>query len=234
MFRLCEKYASARFTSFLDGAMQLCIKENAYCGENTMFFGGFEDSERKIFGVFPEWIEPSAEEFPIDVIKIEHTYGSQLSHRDYLGSVMSLGIDRAKTGDILIDGNTAYIFAERDISGYIKDNLNKIGNKGVRTQLCGIGDIVLPERRFADVNIVAASMRLDAVIAPLAKLSRSQAVRLIESGRVSVNHREALKGSFELKEGDLVSVRGFGRAIVDKIGTNTRSGRLHIVMKKYV
>lgn len=234
VFRLCEKYACPRFTSFLDGAMQLCVKENIYCGDNTMFFGGFEDSERKILGVFPEWTEPSEQEFPIGVLKISHTYGGELSHRDYLGSIMSLGIERSKTGDILVDGNTAFVFAESDICSYIKNNIKKIGSRGVDIEICAADDIVLPERKFQTLNIVAASMRLDAIVGALAKLSRAQAVRLIEGGKVSVNHKEILKAAYEVNEGDLISVRGFGRALADKVGANTRSGRLHVVMKKYV
>ena len=222
-FNLCEKYA-----------MQNCIKENVYCGDTTMFFGGFEDSERKMFGVFPEWIEPDTMQFPISIVKITHKYGSELSHRDYLGSIMSLGIDRSKTGDILIDGNNAYVFAESDICDYIKNNINKIGNKGVVTSVCDASEVVLPERKFQIMNVVAASMRLDAVASAMMNSSRAHTAKLIEAGKVSVNHREITKGAYEVKEGDLLSVRGFGRALIDQIGANTRSGRLHVVIKKYI
>lgn len=234
IFNLCEKYAEPRFTPFLDGAMQNCIKENVYLDENVTFFGGFADSERQMLGVFPEWILPDTELFPIDVVKIEHKFGSELSHRDYLGSIMSLGIDRSKTGDILIDGNTAYVFAESDISDYIKNNISKIGNKGVSVDICKIGDITLPERKFQSMNVVAASMRLDAVVSAVTNSSRSNTAKLIDAGKVSVNHKEVTKVAYEIKKGDLLSVRGFGRVIVDDIGTNTRSGRLHITVKKYI
>lgn len=233
-FNLCEKYASPRFTSFLDGAMQNCIKENVYPGENAIFFGGFEGSERQMLGVFPEWILPDISMFPISVVKIEHKYGSALSHRDYLGSIMSLGIERSKTGDILVDGNTAYVLAESDICDYIKNNISKIGNKGVSVSVCEIGDITLPERKFQIMNVVAASMRLDAVVAAVTNSSRANTAKLIDAGKVNVNHKEITKVAYEIKKGDLLSIRGFGRVIVDDIGTNTRSGRLHIIVKKYI
>lgn len=233
-FNLCEKYASPRFCDFLDGAMQECIRENMYLDDNAVFFGGYDDSERCMLGVFPEWIQPSNEMFPISVVKIEHKFGAPLSHRDYLGSIMSLGIERSKTGDILVDGNTAYVLAHSDICTYIKNNISKIGSKGVTTSVCGIGDITLPERKFQIMNVVAASMRLDAVAAAAANVSRANIVRLIESGKVSVNHREITKAAYEVKKGDLLSIRGFGRAIVADTGNNTRSGRLHIVIKKYI
>ncbi|MBR5270916.1 MAG: hypothetical protein IKV64_01900, partial [Clostridia bacterium] len=110
LFRLCEKHATAKFSSFLDGGEIATIQERAVFpyGFNTMFFGGFEESECKMLGVFPEWSECDIQEFPIKALKISGLFTKPLTHRDYLGSLLSLGIERNKLGDIaVIEDNSA-------------------------------------------------------------------------------------------------------------------------------
>lgn len=230
---MCERKCEPQFTDFLDGEQIRIIKENCLRGDlQFKFFGGFSDAERKMLGVFPEWADEF--EFPILVLEVSHSFGGELSHRDYLGSLMGLGIERKKTGDILIKENTAYIFVAESVSAYVRDNLSKIGSRGVKVKIKEISDIEVPEKKFLKLDAVCASMRLDAVVGAAANISRSKASEFITAGLVKLNHREEQITSKSVREGDLLSVRGYGRFLVDEVGGETRKGRIHISLKKYI
>lgn len=234
LFKMCDKHCCGRFSGFLNEGEQAVVYDKFYIptGYNTGWFGGYENAKRRVFGVFPEWETP--DEFPIRALRITHTYKKELSHRDYLGSIMGLGIDRGKVGDILINDMTAYAFVLDEILGYIKENLNKIGNIGVRVEECDIGDVTYVPDKTIRMEITAASERLDAVISAMLNISRSAAADLIKSGKVGVNHREALDGAGTISEKDVISVRGFGRYIYLGSGGQTRKGRMHITVEKYI
>ena len=236
LFRLCGKYACARFSDFLDGAEQAVIEDSHAIeyGYNTMLFGGFEGSERRMLGVFPEWEEARQEAFPISVLRIESGIGRELSHRDYLGTFMSLGFDRSKTGDIIADGRTAYAFVCSDIAEYIRANVSKIGSQGVKIEICEPQEITVPERKLQKISAVCASMRLDAVAGAAAGVSRANAAALIRGGKVSLDHRLCEDVSKPVREGALLSIRGYGRFIAAGVSGETRSGRIHVELLKYL
>ena len=237
LFRLCEKYAEPRFSQFLDGGEAAYIEDNVVFpyGFNTMFFGGFHDSERRILGVFPEWIDAEEGLFPLSVLKISGGVTRGLTHRDYLGTILSLGIDRSKTGDIIIaEDGFAYAAVAEDISHYIADNIKKVGNQGVKISVLDSAVGIEPKRRFKPLGAVCASLRLDAVTGAVTGLSRSAASKLIAAEKVKINHRAASNPSKAVKEGDLLSVQGFGRFILDSADGKTRSGRIHISARKYI
>ncbi len=236
MERLCDKYKKPQFSGFLNEAEVALIKKNTTISKefNVGFFGGYTDAERKILGIFPQWEDCSEDEFPISVIEAKNKYKRALTHRDYLGTCLSLGLERSKIGDICTTEDGAFIFVMEDISDYIVDNIKKIANCGVNLKKTDISHITIPEREFEYVDVVSASVRLDAVVASAVNISRKASEELILSGRVSVNHVATENTSHTLKPQDIVSVRGSGRLIIDEIGNTTRSGRLHIRIKKYV
>lgn len=232
LYRLCDKYHSARFSPFLDEQTQRVIRDYIMGREGGCFFGGYDGSERKMFGVFPEWDDDQS--FPITALEITHSFGAPLTHRDYLGSILALGIERGKIGDISIDGNTAYVFAAEDIAEYVIQNMKKVGNRGVKITVCALSDLVIPERKTEERSAVVSSLRLDAVLAAVMNVSRSIAAEYIKGGRVSLEHRVCENVSQTVAEGKLISVRGFGRFFVDGQGNMTRKGRHHIVVKKFI
>lgn len=236
LFSLCDKRVAPCFSDFLNEAEQAIIKSNIgnRVGYNSCFFGGYENAQRRIFGVFPQWEEPDEDCFPIKVLKITKNYKRELTHRDYLGTVLSCGIDRCKVGDILIDMECAYIFLSEDIADYVCAGIDKIANVGVRSVVEDIGKITPPKPKFEVINTVSASVRLDAVVASVLNLSRKNACELIKSGRVCVNYSECSDVSHMLNVGDIISARGFGKFIFSDIGQKTRSDRLHIEVKKYI
>ena len=237
LFRLCEKYSQERFSAFLDGGELAAIEDSGFSsyGFNVMLFGGYTDSEKKIMGVFPEWTEPEEELFPISVLRIESPFMGGLTHRDYLGSILGLGLEPCKIGDILVDSDkSAYCFVCSDIAGYILDNLKKIGSKGVSVKQISLSHVQDVKRNYQRMNLVCASLRTDAIVGAVTKLSRQKAAELIASGKVKINHRITSSNAAQLKEGDLISIRGFGRFIFRGEGAKTRKDRLHIAVDKFI
>ena len=233
---LTEKYQSARFTDFLDEAQQEIIKSEIQAGRigECEWFGGYTSAMRKMAGFFPDWQEASADEFPVKAVKIHKKGAANLTHRDYLGSIMSLGIERKKIGDILVTDDGAYVFVAEDIAGFVVEGIDKIARCGVRCELVSGSQIEIPEPKFKVLDVVAASRRLDAVVAAVCGFSRKAASEYIASGKCSLNHRPAGRGDASVCEGDILSLRGIGRVEIESAGSQTRSGRIHIRIKKFI
>lgn len=236
MIRLCDKYSAAVFSDFLNSGEVAELKCNFHFpyGYNFMFFGGCDDCERQVLGIFPEWEEADEKVFPISVLKIEGGYNRKLTHRDYLGTLMSLGIERKKTGDILTEDKCAYVFIYADVAEYVERNISKIGNQGVKTSLVKLENFEPPNRQMQITETVCASLRLDAVVGACANVSRQESAKLISGGGVKLNSRETLEVAKTVKVGDLISIRGYGRFILSDTGGETRKGRIHIQLSKYI
>ena len=230
--RLSGKYSQPRFSDFLDeGEIETVKLERLDLG--GFFFGGFEGAKRKVLGFFPDWYERDNTDFPITVVEIIKKGDKDLSHRDYLGTVMGLGLERRKTGDIIVTDQGAYVFVIEDVASLVL-GIEKVSNCGVKTRTVEFSDLVIPEPEYKIIETVAASMRLDSILSGTLKLSRKNTADFIKSGRCMVNHRVIERNDFSIKEGDTLSLRGFGRYEFLSVDGETRSGRLHIKIKKYI
>lgn len=231
--RLSEKYASSRFTAFLEEEEQAILNEIPIYAPNSCYFGGYDGARRKMFGVFPDWEEPDEKSFPIKIINFIKKYPKELTHRDYLGTILSLGIERNKIGDILVHPDGAYVFVTENIADTILFGIEKISNCGIKSKIAEIDEIEIPKQEYDDIKCIAASMRLDAVVSGITKLSRNQAMLLIKGDKVSLNHRSIGDGSKSIDVGDTISIRGYGRFVVFSVDGRTGSGRLHVHIKKF-
>ncbi len=231
LYRLCEKHHAPKFSEFLEPEKQALLKKERL---DSIFFGGYDGAERCMMGVFPKWQEPQNEDFPIQVLEFTKKYDKELSHRHYLGTILSLGLDRSRIGDILTGDKKTYVFLSGDIAELVKDGITKVAGCGVSVRICDLSEVVIPEKKFELIETVAGSMRLDAVVASALKLSRSEAKTFIQSGRASVNHTETMQTDFILCKKDLLSLKGFGRYEVLEVGGRTRSDRIHVTLKKYI
>ena len=155
--RLSEKYHSPKFSKFLDETEQAIIKEERTL--NGVLFGGYEGAERKLFGVFPDWQEPSEDEFPIAILEFTKKYEKELTHRHYLGTILSIGIERNKIGDILPDEKGATVFVLEDIAEFIKENIKKIAGCGVDIDICDASSIKIPEKRFELILAIESGLK---------------------------------------------------------------------------
>ncbi len=160
-------------------------------------------------------------------------FAEKLTHRDYLGSLLGLGIERSKIGDILLFDKYTVVFVHEQISGYILQHFTKVRNTFVEVSIMEDEDITFkPE--FIDVKGTVASIRLDSILALVLKESRSKLIRLIEGGKVFVNGKLITTNGYKLQEGDLISVRGFGKFQYDQLLSTTKKERLYINIKKFV
>lgn len=234
LFALCEKRGCPVFSCFYDAAQQTVLKRSGMLSYTAGFWGGHKACERKILGVFPEWEEIEYSKFPIRAVKISHTYPKELSHRDYLGSIMGLGIERNRIGDIFVYENYAVCFASDSLGEYLMQRLDKIGSVGVKLSDVTKEIFDAPERKTRKISAVCASNRLDAVLSAVTGESRAKAAGLINHEKVSVNHEIISDNSKKVAEGDLLSVKGCGRFLINSFGGKTRSDRIHIEAEKFL
>lgn len=198
-------------------------------------FGGTDGTSRKMvrFGDADELYY--SEDFPVDTIKISPLnikFAEKLSHRDYLGAIMNLSIERELIGDIIIKDFDAFVFVKKSISGFICENLTKVRHTDVRCCLCEF-EATDELYKTEDITVISSSLRTDCVICSVFKLSRSNAEQLFNSKKVFINSSEVENGSKLLKENDTVSVRGFGKFIYKKELSSTKKGRLKLMISIY-
>ena len=195
-------------------------------GVRFLIHGGFPDSERSRLFFLPDYIDE--EYFPIEeyisVIKTKFSFSSP-THRDFLGSLMGLGIKREVLGDILVFPDRAYIICTAQIAQYIVENLEKVGRLGIQSSVVSLSEIEIPTPQFDTVTGTVASLRADSVTALAFGISRTFAAELISSGALSLNHLPEENISAEIQEGDLLSLRGYGRAKLFAIGGISKKGR---------
>ena len=226
------------FTDFL-GLMEQAIFHEVkrdYKGAKYSFFGGAEGTER-IMIRFGDAEEMGYEEpFPIVTLKIEPLslkFAENLTHRDYLGSILGLGIERSTLGDIIIREKTAYVFVKEDMADYIITSLERVRRTDVRlTRVDTLpeGELYKTERR----KLQAVGERVDAVIAKLFGISRDDSLSLFKKGLVFSDGRQILSPSYIPKENELISVRGHGRFIYRGYESLTKKGKLNIEVDLYV
>ena len=198
-----------------------------------VFDGGFENAER-VRAVFlnPEWGEYDRENL-LAALKIEYRPQDTLGHRDVLGALMALGIERDTIGDIISDENSAMLICMPEMSSYIIENLDKAGRVGVKISEISLSELPAKQEELSIKTDTVASLRLDAVLSAAFGLSRSKAVELIAAGRVNLNHLPCMQPAKELEEGALLSVRGHGRAKLLEVGNVSRKGRTFVRIGLY-
>ncbi|MCD8103518.1 MAG: YlmH/Sll1252 family protein [Lachnospiraceae bacterium] len=211
-------------------------------------FGGYEEAERRMAAFIPDsplWekdtddscaVSPSGTVYPIHCIHIcprAPRFAEALSHRDILGALMHLGIERSTVGDIAVTEKEAWLFCSSRFSGLICRELTQIRHTQVTCTLCVMnGFSYTPATQTIRGSI--ASIRLDAVMALGFGASRSSLLSLIENGSVFVNGKMVTSNAFSLKEGDIVSVRGKGRFRYRGAGGQSRKGRIYAEVDRYV
>ena len=226
------------FTDFLDmsGLSDFYDMEGELSYAGTEVFGGAEGCERCMVRFGSSENAGYEEEFPIKLLRVsplQKKFSDDLTHRDFLGAVIGLGLERAKIGDIMVRENEAYIFVAESISDYVSENLTKVKHTSVRVEECAeVPEEIAP--RTAAENLIVSSNRLDAVIAKVYNLSRDTAVKCISEGRVFINGREMTGNAKSLKNGDIVTVRGKGKFIFDGEAGTTRKDKLYVNIKRYV
>lgn len=230
--RRCIKSASVTGSSFLTPAQAFALENWAKRGADctVLLRGGHPDAERRAAFFLPDWMDEAAFDESEHICAIEATarFGSP-GHRDWLGAVLGLGIERDRLGDILVDGERAWLLCLPGVKPHLLLNLDKVGRWGAKLREIPLTEVPRQERKLREAVFSVKSPRLDAVCAGMFGLSRTSAAEAIAQGLVTLNYAECLKGDAAVKAGDVISLRGKGKGVVlDAGGTLSRKGRLFV------
>ena len=238
LFDKADRGCYYTFTDFLGLSEQSALSEvvGRFYTPSVTAFGGAEGAERVMvrFGN-PDEIGYE-ERFPIVCIKIEplsQKFADKLTHRDFLGALMNLGIERSTLGDVIIRENVGYLFAKEDIAEFITGELSKVKRTDVKasvTENVPQGELYKTEQKRIQIQ----SERLDAVIAKAYSMSRDDAQALIRKSLVFVNGRSVESCSYTPKISDKISVRGHGRIVYLGFDSTSRKGKLNALIDVYV
>ena len=235
--QLCERQYATKIFGFLTPVERESIrhsfKKNQFDPEiRFTFFGGYPDAERCVFAALPPYADEADLWEYISVLEISGRDISSLNHRDFLGSLLGLGIRRDKIGDIVCLEGRTLVFVLADICDYIIANLSKVGRHGVKIKQVDASCVEVPKGKVEEIRTTVAAFRLDCIVAAAMKSSRTQAVEAIRSKRVQLNWRECDDPSAKVNGGDVLSIRGQGRFRVSEEARETKKGRFGIVIEK--
>lgn len=255
---------SAVALSFLTPREQRLVYESTYRagnGDRLFFWGGCVGAERRRAIFLPSWLSadgPSSgalyseerEAFFLNLlsengmtdilseyvcpIKLRGSGYAALSHRDYLGALMALGLKRSVIGDICTDGNSAVVFCEEKTCDFIAAELKRAGRDTLKCERVQTDIDFRPVRNFREVSTTVASLRIDGVVRALCNVSREEAARLVTQGVVEVNYFVQKETDRAVSAGDIISVRGYGKYIIDRVDGLTRRARIRLLARKYM
>ena len=226
-----DKYSCGVYGDFLsENSLAELSARTAFLPLQPVLFGGFDDAERKMVAFIPEYEEAA---FPICALKLSSPRIKNLSHRDFLGSLLGLGIKREKCGDIIIGEDSCHILLHSDVASFAANSLSKVGREGVHTQIVSLDDVPVPEKSFKPITGTVSTLRLDAVVSLFTGKGRSKAAELVSGGLVFVNGICIQKNDMHLHDGDILSVRGKGKATVE-VGGKSKKDRIFITLNAWV
>lgn len=197
--------------------------------------GGYDNAERKVIFIYPYYMEYEDIECPLEIVQVEGNFKfKEISHKDYLGAILNLGIVREKIGDIIIHENFCQVVVTSGICDFLTINLNKVSRNKVIVKKISRDDIIPNSPNYKDISFTVSSQRLDCIISGLYNISRQDSLKYINGERVHVNYEKITSPSKEVEDNSLISVRGKGRSIIINVGEITKKGRIKVQAKLIV
>lgn len=237
MFRIidkangCLKNYDVRFSDFLNPFEVESAKAILNANDDLKYTvdGGYDESERKIVFIYPFYMDYEDINETLRFIQIEGNFKfKSISHKDYLGSLLSLGIKREKIGDIIIHENFCQVIVTFDICDFILMNLEKVARNNVKLKEISRKEVVYSPPNYKEINFTVSSSRIDCIISGLYNISRQESAKLISNEKVQVNYEKITSCSKEIKSESLISVRGKGRSQINNIGGLTKKGKIKV------
>ncbi|MFF2752407.1 RNA-binding protein [Psychrobacillus sp. NPDC058041] len=226
-----DRYAP-KLTDFLDPRQQFIVDSirRQYGDIESATDGALEDVERKRVLLYPSYYIPTNEDFAMTVVEVHYPNKFvTLRHKDVLGSMMSLGIDRSKFGDIRVEDGAIQFVVATEVIDYVRANFVGIGKVKVHIEIVEDRLNYFPQREeWTSESLTVSSLRLDSVISAIFNISRQKSSALIQSGKVKVNWSEKDQISMELQESDLISIRGLGRVKILMIEGRTKKDKIRL------
>lgn len=210
---------------------------------NYVAYGGYKTAERTSIIIYPDKLEDIFKQeifdydtiFSVVKIKLPNELKGMYSHRDYLGAIIKIGMKRDKVGDIITSKDGAELIVLKEAERYIINGLKDLTRfSKSEFSTIGVTDLVIEEPKTQIVKIIIPSMRIDSIVGEIIRTSRAKALGIIKEERVFINHELVIKGSKEVKENDIITVRGKGRFKIKEIISNTRKGNLVLEVEKYI
>lgn len=238
--RQAEQYMQPVGTYFLDLHQQGLCRRAMQAAQVTRYalLGGFEGAERRCALFLPDYMEDAGmvqeEDLPFVALKLRNTSQRELTHRDYLGSLMGLGIRREMVGDILVNEQGACLLLMKEIAPFVVQNLVKVGTSTVEGALIPLCELEVPEVKVKVLRDTVPSLRLDAVLTVAFSISRGDAAEYVRRGLVQVDGSEMLKPDRPVEQGARIAVRGKGKAILAEVGGLSKKGRIMIEVHKLI
>ena len=205
-------------------------------------FGGYEAAERQMIAFIPDALSLrdikdsdifQSEISVLHISPLNKKYSEALSHRDYLGSILNLGIERGMIGDILITDSEAIVFVKMQMQEFLTENITRIRHTSVLATIDELTDFHYSPR-YEEIKGTVASVRLDSLLSVAFSSSRSKLSGLIEGGKVFVNGRLITSNAYQVKEHDIISVRGMGKFEFIETLAFTKKKRIYVLIHKYV
>ena len=241
--RVLDKYDQCRqrnlstntaFLSPAEACGALDLLHAAAVHEGFALLGGYEGAERRMLFFLPDWQEEADTADAMAFLRAAWHESEHPTHRDLLGSLMALGIERETLGDILVSEGSADLVVSAGIAPYLLDNWSSAGRTALRRTRIESGALRVPEQQVREIRDTVATLRLDAVTAAGFSMSRGKAAELIAAGKVQKNYREAAKGDAPVAQGDVISARGLGKFEVAEVGGLSKKGRTGILLRRYL
>jgi len=232
----CQKYKKNTYTHFINPIKTKrfisILNGEKFNDVSIVSFGGHAMAERSIIGFF---YGEKCNQFPITAILINYSskFSKKLSHRDFLGSIIGLGIDRSLIGDILVSNGEAIVYALDEISEYVCTNIEKVSNTRVTASKIEFEKIQESPVLKEEQRIIVASLRIDVILSSVFNMSRSQISKLISSEKVLLNWSVVTNASKPISEKDILTLRGFGRVEIFEIIGKTKKDRFIMNIYKF-
>lgn len=230
-----EQTFSPKLTDFLDPREQYIMAQviGVHSDVKVEFFGGTANAERKRALLMQQYETAEQRDFQISIFEIKYPEKFyNLEHRQILGTLMSLGLKRGKFGDILLKNKRIQFFSCQEINDYISLQVKSIGRATVQLEKIDLESALPAADIWEEVEMTLSSLRLDTVLSAIHHLSRQKSQSLIQHGLVKVNWSLIETPSFECREGDVVSARGYGRMKIMSIDGKTKKEKWRIIAGK--
>ena len=235
---VADRKGCVTFTDFLDlneqNILHQTLQKFSWIQGET--FGGYKGAERIMASFIPEILYQEEWQYPISCVRIKPLnlkFAEKLSHRDILGALMHLGIERSKMGDIAVGEEESWLFCCTSMAETICSELTRIRHTSVFCEICDPYDFTYePETKLIRGSV--ASVRLDVLMAAAFQSSRSSLLSMIEAGKVFVNGRLITTNAYQPKEQDIISVRGLGKFRFSGASGQTKKGRCIVEIEKYI
>ncbi len=236
----CQSRSVPCVTQFLSPAQRAAAEPLLAASGHPrhLFWGGYEGAERTVCAFLPDWLEPddfaADPDGPLGAAEAAFPADANLTHRDLLGGLMGIGLTRERVGDILVLEGRAQIVALDEAVPIIVSQFGQAGRYRLRLRPIPLSELAPAPAEVKIVHDTVSTLRLDAVLAAGFSLSRGKAAEAISAGKVSLNHRECLKGDRPVAEGDVLTCRGLGKCVLKTVGGQSRKGRIIIEMERYL